>query len=277
MSLLSDYCNRSSFKIDQLDKKRKYYEEKGAFREAEKCLRKIKQLNIEQGEGLRDDLLQEQRIAEQALNNELGLERENFEATWRQKMTKFEREAERLLDDAMERMDSELEQKKEEHRKKVMHRRPKFSTQVLQGRRHVRRLAKAGEYHEADELRSSIRQNEIQEIERFQSDLEQEYDSLVKQTQKRHDRELEVLEQRIERAYLELKQNRRSEREKMLKSQHNRVNEMHRVHKRELSKLDSQLSRYASALQSSKRKAKVDYKPVVESIGSLSERGSSAV
>lgn len=204
----------------------KGYEEEGNLAQAQDAVEKLKLLRITLAKKAHRAASEEmeQRISELRAQQQTEVER--FLSVWDQKLAEYESQSEQILQATKERLRLELEEQQNRLRSKLDHKPHHFSSTLLGMKKSFDLLVRQKDYAAAEALRKRMTQLEKEEetlaLARADDALRKKVDGVLK----RQRQELTAMEQRIRMGRDDLKLQRRTELERLLKSHANVVMEL---------------------------------------------------
>ncbi|PWV13995.1 hypothetical protein C3747_40g141 [Trypanosoma cruzi] len=204
----------------QLDALRHECEQRGQFRKAQKCLDRMREVNLRYAKkiemeaskvnvGWRKQMLEEQR-----------LELLTFHDMWENKLKEYDEKAGQLTQEMNRQHAMELQLQEEVIRVELMKRRPRPSKTLVELRDNLRTYVQRRMYMDADRAKKAIHHRESEELREFEADIEKKFQDRLQVASERLRLGRAAVEQRLVVNREELLAQRRDEFSKLVKKHH---------------------------------------------------------
>jgi hypothetical protein len=262
--------------LAQVDALRQECERRGDFKRAQECVERMRDVNVRYARRVeslsqRSNKAEKDRILEEHRGELMG-----FERMWEDKMTEFNAQARRVLDDLFARHNMDYASQEGLLKIHLMNRRPRFSRKVHETRDALERAIAQRKYLDADTLKKKLVALEQREVEEFDQTLADEFDRRTKSMKSQYVNEVNAVQQRIEAGRAELENQKRQEHERIQRRHSNLLTEMNQEVKLQASKTKKYIERQVQALILDPVKTTVELRSVHEKTAEAKSRPTAA-
>ena len=251
--------------LAQVDRLRQDCERRGDFKRAQECVERMRDVNIRYARRVaalsqRSNKHVKDRIADEQRGEVMA-----FERMWADKMTEYNAQARRVLDDLFARHNMDYASQEGLLKIHIMNRRPRFSRKVHDVRDALERAIAQRKYVEADDLKKRLVALEQKEVADFDDMLAEEFERRTKSMKNQYVNEVNAVQQRIEAGRSELENQKRHEAQKIARRHGNVLSEMEQEAKLQSSKTKQYVERQVQALILDPVKTSIELRSIHES------------
>ena len=264
--------------LEQVDALRLECERRGDFKRAQECVDRMRDVNIRYARRVEQLSKKSNKHEKDQIKDEQKGELMGFERMWEDKLSEYDAQARRVLDDLFARHNMDYASQEGLLKIHLMNRRPRFSRKVHDLRDALEKAIAQRKYLEADALKKKLSVLEQQEVEEFDNVIADEFDRRTKSMKNQYVNEVNAVQQRIAAGRSELENQKRLEKEKILRRHNNVITEMDSEAKLQASKTKKYIERQVQALILDPVKTSVELRTIhektAESKGKLSSTAS---
>jgi arsenate reductase-like glutaredoxin family protein len=247
----------------QLDQLRQDSERIGDFIKAQECINRMRDCNLRYAKRIEEESRKTNSETRGELAERHRLELLNFSRMWEDKLNEFERQAEAVLGEVMERHRMDYADQEGILKVQLMNKRPRFSRDVIQLRALMERCVTQRKYLEAEDLRKKLIALEQREIDEFDDNLAHTFEKRTRAMKQQYTNERKAVEQKIKLGREELLSQRKIDFERLLRRHENAFRELDQETKLSIAKTHKYVERQVKALVRDPIKTGMDLRGVV--------------
>jgi hypothetical protein len=235
--------------LTQVEALRQECERRGDFRKAQECVDRMREVNRRYARRV-EAVSKRTNVAERAqLAEEHQAELLTFARVWDDKMSDYEGQAQRVLDELLARHSADYASQEGLLKIHLMNRRPHFSRKVQELRDRLERCVARRAYLEAEDLKRVLAEHEQREIAAFDASLAEEFQNRTATMKTQYVNEVRAVKQRVENAREELRQQRKQEFEKVIRRHANAMRDLEGATRLHISKTRHYVEKQMVALE----------------------------
>ena len=262
--------------LEQVDTLRLECERRGDFKRAQECVDRMRDVNIRYARRVEQLSKKSNKHEKDQIKEEQKAELMGFERMWEDKLSEYDAQARRVLDDLFARHNMDYASQEGLLKIHLMNRRPRFSRKVHDLRDALEKAIAQRKYLEADALKKKLSVLEQQEVAEFDNVIADEFDRRTKSMKNQYVNEVNAVQQRIAAGRSELENQKRLEKEKILRRHSNIITEMDSEAKLHASKTKKYIERQVQALILDPVKTSVELRTIHEKTAEAKNKPSSA-
>lgn len=262
--------------LQQVDALRLECECRGDFRRAQECVDRMRDVNIRYARRVEALSQRSNKAEKDKVRDDQKGELMGFERMWDDKLSEYDAQARRVLDDLFARHNMDYASQEGLLKIHLMNRRPRFSRKVHDLRDALEKAIAQRKYLEADALKKKLVVLEQQEVGDFDNVLADEFERRTKSMKNQYVNEVNAVQQRIAAGRSELENQKRLEKDKILRRHSNIVTEMDNEEKLSASKAKKYIERQVQALILDPVKTSVELRTMHEKTADAKNRPSTA-
>ena len=246
----------------ELDAQRQQCEREGRFYEAQECLNKMRDINMQQGKKVERAARSVNAQEKQDITERQRLELLTFTKLWEEKLEEYERQAKAIITHVKNRQNSEYKEQEDIIKIQLMNKRPRFSKQVLKMREELERMVRQKKYLDAENIKRNLKPLEDEEIKRFDEQLSLSFAKKTQLLKQQYRNEINALKQRIKLGREELLSQRKADFERLLQRHANVSKELDQKTRLHVSRTRDYVQRQMQALINAPTKTLMDFQLV---------------